>query len=295
MMSSPPSSVISPTMAAIFDVPTSSPTRYRSLRATGPPSQPTSDDGRRSSPVDVAPPRRRRTSVRVAGSRRAAPAARRRARRTADPRSRCPARARAASARARGTTAAARRTGPRRGAAAPHRRRAGPRRRARRVTSICDSRCAMSVARRRARRSPAPPARRGRRRSTGAPAARRRATRPSMIGRSNSAYCGPNSSMTVPCAIDQIELLPEPAEPIGRRSDTNTSIVDGSTRRSATSATQGDSSSRRAIRRRRSARQDARAAQPVDERLHLAARQPHVAVHGDPAAPAAAARVTHEV
>ena len=37
MMSRPPSSVISPTMAAIFDVPTSSPTRYRSLRATGSP------------------------------------------------------------------------------------------------------------------------------------------------------------------------------------------------------------------------------------------------------------------
>ena len=34
MMSSPPSSVISPTMAEIFDVPTSRPTRYRSLRAT---------------------------------------------------------------------------------------------------------------------------------------------------------------------------------------------------------------------------------------------------------------------
>ena len=36
MMSSPPSSVISPTMAVTFDVPTSSPTRYRSLRATVP-------------------------------------------------------------------------------------------------------------------------------------------------------------------------------------------------------------------------------------------------------------------
>src|SRR5689334_635947 len=34
MMSSPPSPVISPTIAEIFDVPTSSPTRYRSLRAT---------------------------------------------------------------------------------------------------------------------------------------------------------------------------------------------------------------------------------------------------------------------
>src|SRR5262245_38950864 len=34
MMSSPPSSVISPTIAEIFDVPTSSPTRYRSFRAT---------------------------------------------------------------------------------------------------------------------------------------------------------------------------------------------------------------------------------------------------------------------
>src|SRR5262245_59259898 len=34
MMSRSPPSVISPTMAAIFDVPTSSPTRYRSLRAT---------------------------------------------------------------------------------------------------------------------------------------------------------------------------------------------------------------------------------------------------------------------
>ena len=33
--------------------------------------------------------------------------------------------------------------------------------------------------------------------------------------------------------------------------------------------------------------QDARAAQPVDERLHLAARQPHVAAHDDRAAPAA--------
>ena len=38
MMSSPPSSVISPTMAVILEVPTSRPTRYRSLRATDPPS-----------------------------------------------------------------------------------------------------------------------------------------------------------------------------------------------------------------------------------------------------------------
>ncbi len=37
IMSSPPSSIISPTMAVIFDVPTSRPTRYRSLRATHPP------------------------------------------------------------------------------------------------------------------------------------------------------------------------------------------------------------------------------------------------------------------
>ena len=37
MMSSSPSSMISPTIAVIFDVPTSRPTRYRSLRATYPP------------------------------------------------------------------------------------------------------------------------------------------------------------------------------------------------------------------------------------------------------------------
>ena len=43
MMSSPPSSVISPTMAAIFEVPTSRPTRYRSLRATGSPFHTQSD------------------------------------------------------------------------------------------------------------------------------------------------------------------------------------------------------------------------------------------------------------
>ena len=87
MMSSPPSSVISPTMAAIFDVPTSSPTRYRSLRATlGLPSRP---------PSAHAAPRPRGVS---AGRR---PGARTRAPRTACPRSRCPARARAAQARDR--------------------------------------------------------------------------------------------------------------------------------------------------------------------------------------------------
>ena len=122
MMSSPPSSVISPTIAVIFDVPTSSPTRYRSFRATGSPFARCAcrRDGRlyRSSPT--------------------ARAARTRDRRTAGPRSRCPARARAASARAPGTTAAARRTCPRRGAAAPDRPASSTTASCASVTSICE-------------------------------------------------------------------------------------------------------------------------------------------------------------
>ena len=68
--------------------------------------------------------------------------------------------------------------------------------------------------------------------------------------------------------------------PIGRRSETQISIVDGSTRRSAASATHGDSSSAPPIARQVRG-QDARAAEPVGERLHFAAGQPHVAVHDD--------------
>ena len=79
---------------------------------------------------------------------------------------------------------------------------------------------------------------------------------PSMIGRSNSAYCGPNSSISVPSRRHEVQLASQAAEPdrppLGherlRRST-------GSTRRSATSATHGDSSSS-ARDRARFARQD---------------------------------------
>ena len=73
-----------------------------------------------------------------------------------------------------------------------------------------------------------------------------------MIGRSNSAYCGPNWSMTVPLSSIRYRSWPSRHRPTGRRSDTNTSMVDGSTRRSATSATHGES-----VRRRRNASRSA--------------------------------------
>ena len=109
-------------------------------------------------------------------------------------------------------------------------------------------------------------------------------TRPSMIGRSNSAYCGPYSSMSDAAAIDQVQLSLQPARARSAcRSDTNTSTVDGSdAARAPTSATHGESSSRcRYAGKVRG--QDVGAAQAVDERLHLAGREPHVAAHRDAA------------
>ena len=51
--------------------------------------------------------------------------------------------------------------------------------------------------------------------------------------------------MTMPCRSIRYSCVPSRDSPIGCRSRTNTSTVDGSTRLSATSATQGDCNSRR--------------------------------------------------
>ena len=68
--------------------------------------------------------------------------------------------------------------------------------------------------------------------------------------------------------------------PIGCRSDTTTSTVDGSERRSAASRTHGDASSRR--RQRVEVGPDqALAAQPAQHRQHFALRQPLVAADDD--------------
>ena len=111
------------------------------------------------------------------------------------------------------------------------------------LTSICDSRrerdlrgasASMTLAARSARAS-----------SRAAPPELGARTSPSMIGRSNCAYRGPNSPMIVPCRSIRYSCVPRRDSPIGRRSRMNTSTVDGSTRLSATSATHGDFNSRR--------------------------------------------------
>ena len=68
--------------------------------------------------------------------------------------------------------------------------------------------------------------------------------------------------------------------PIGCRSDTTTSTVDGSERRSAASRTQGDASSRWRQRVQVGPHQ-ALAAQPAQHGQHLALRQPLVAADDD--------------
>ena len=66
---------------------------------------------------------------------------------------------------------------------------------------------------------------------------------PSMIGRSQSAYRGPYSSMTVPAASIRNRSVPARAMPIGTRSRNSTTMVPGSRRRSVASATHADANS----------------------------------------------------
>ena len=230
MMSSPPSSVISPTMAATFDVPTSRPTRYRSLRATVP---------LRTSCLLRRPP------LAAAAGRRTP------ARRTASRRNRSRARARAAPAPDPGTTAAAPRTARRPGAAAPvvveHHDR---------VVRVADvdlrdaARSGLrgaSASMTRARPRRARVVDRGAVRAGGP-------TRPSMIGRSNSAYCGPNSSITIRPRVDQDTAVPPRRRQADRRAPTRHFDRRRQTRRSArrrpTASEQprADSRSRSAVR-----------------------------------------------
>ena len=101
----------SATMAVVFDVPTSRPTRYRSLRATPPPASPVNRRRSRLLPRRSVIRHVRRASPRDAGAGPPPPATRRtRARRTGGPRSPPRAPTRGSSPRGRSTTAAARRS-----------------------------------------------------------------------------------------------------------------------------------------------------------------------------------------
>ena len=160
-----------------------------------------------------------------------------------DPRNRCPAPAPEAPPAGRRTSRAARRTASRRGARRPGRRRESRARRARWP----------DVDLRHPPREVGPRAQLGHQpRDQLAPRAvdlrRRRhaasAISPSMIGRSQSAYRGPYSSMTVPAASTETGSSPARAMPIGTRSRISTSIVPGSRRRSVASATQAEANSR---------------------------------------------------
>ncbi len=76
---------------------------------------------------------------------------------------------------------------------------------------------------------------------------------PSMIGRSQSAYRGPYSSMTVPAASTRNRFPPARAMPIGTRSRSSTTIVPGRRRRSVASATHAEANSLERQRSRSSA------------------------------------------
>ncbi len=109
-------------------------------------------------------------------------------------------------------------------------------------TSTCDSRratlgFAFTAAITRAARSARPS-------SVSEPPPSGAADRPSMIGRSRSAYCGPYWSMITPRSSTRYRSAWIRPIPIGSRSDTTTSMVDGSERRSEASRTHGDAISR---------------------------------------------------
>ncbi len=82
-------------------------------------------------------------------------------------------------------------------------------------------------------------ARLARRRLTSAAASPAPAVRPSRIGRSNSAYLGPYSSITSPCSSIRNSSPPTREMASGRRSTIRTSTDRGSARRIVTSATHG--------------------------------------------------------
>ena len=166
---------------------------------------------------------------------------RRRARRSARPRNRCPAPAPEAPPAGGRTSRGARRTPSRRGARRPGRRRES---RARRADGW--RRSATPAARGRAARE----ARTSAARRAGPACGRLRGgadtgvtSMPSMIGRSQSAYRGPYSSITVPAASTRNRFPPARAMPIGTRSRISTTIVPGSRRRSVASATHADAKS----------------------------------------------------
>ena len=110
------------------------------------------------------------------------------------------------------------------------------------------------------------------------PPSRGEVARPSMIGRSMSAYDGPYSSMITPLRVDQVHRGAEPADAHRPPLVNEISSVDGSTRRIVARSTHGDDSSfcLPLIERHR---QDVLAAQAVDQRQHFAGRQPLVAAH----------------